>query len=588
MCISEKMRNRLYIYITLALALMPLRGALAQNKGRAKTSQQKSGPVVKTTPLAQIKISAAAVDSTTDASIIDAVQLYTQRNYPEALKALSSILSDSPKNDAAWYYKALCEMYQDNAPQAIKDLKTAATIDSTNYWYRVTLAGMYEALGEKELAIGEYEKITKAFPKKTDVYYDLVNLYISDGKLDKAIEVIDEIETVQGKSDPTVMTKYRILLQQQKPEEAHKVLKDFNDEYSSPQVLSMLGDYEMGMYNDSTALSYYDEALSLDRDYAPARIGKAEAFRMTRKYPQFFEVLGGIMKSDAIPSNAKADYLQALTQHTDSRFLGTFKAQLDSTFATGMEHHPADTSMLKAAGLYYYATGRVGEAANIFKKNMEVNAESVQATGMYLQMLAYSSQWKELAKESTEAFERFPKVPDFLELANTGYYNLKDYKSIISNCERIIEKAQGDTSITIPALSNMGDMYHQIGEVSKAYKCYDKVLAVNPNYAPVLNNYAWFLAISGKSLSKAYKMSKRTIELEPDNATYLDTFGWILHLQGKDLEAKPFFKHAMLYGAKDSATSLEHYSVVLESLGETDLAEVYRKQAAAKAEKEAE
>jgi Tfp pilus assembly protein PilF len=108
------------------------------------------------------------------------------------------------------------------------------------------------------------------------------------------------------------------------------------------------------------------------------------------------------------------------------------------------------------------------------------------------------------------------------------------------------------------------------------------VLKLDSSYAPVLNNYAYYLSLEGKKLKKAYTMSKKTVEAEPDNATYLDTFAWILHLMGKDLEAKPFFKHAMLYGGKDSAVMLDHYAEVLYVLGEYDLAQVYWSQAKAK------
>ena len=139
--------------------------------------------------------------------------------------------------------------------------------------------------------------------------------------------------------------------------------------------------------------------------------------------------------------------------------------------------------------------------------------------------------------------------------------------------------AAGDSAKTLSALSSMGDVYHMMGNAPMAYKCYDRALKINPDYAPVLNNYAYYLSEEGggsKDLKKAYKMSKKTIEQEPDNATYLDTFAWILHLQGKDLEAKPFFKHAMLYGGKESKTILLHYCTVLENLGEKDLAKVYK------------
>ena len=161
-------------------------------------------------------------------------------------------------------------------------------------------------------------------------------------------------------------------------------------------------------------------------------------------------------------------------------------------------------------------------------------------------------------------------------MKNVSCYNRKDWQGIIDNNKRIIEMAQGDTSVTIPALASIGDMYHELGNEKEAFKVYSQVLKINPDYAPALNNYAYYLALKGSKLKKACAMSKKTIEKEPDNPTYLDTYGWILHLLGRDQEAKTQFKHAMLYGAKESVTSLEHYAVVLEALGETDLAKVYR------------
>ena len=160
-------------------------------------------------------------------------------------------------------------------------------------------------------------------------------------------------------------------------------------------------------------------------------------------------------------------------------------------------------------------------------------------------------------------------------MASVGDYNLEAYDKVLDICTKVLEVAPRDSSKALRAWSTIGDIYHQLGDNKKAYKAYDKALKINPDYIYVLNNYAYYLSVEGKSLKKAYNMSKRTIEAEPDNATYLDTFGWILYLQGKPLEAKPFFKHAMLYGGKDSVVIMDHYAEVLYALKEYDLAMVY-------------
>lgn len=132
-----------------------------------------------------------------------------------------------------------------------------------------------------------------------------------------------------------------------------------------------------------------------------------------------------------------------------------------------------------------------------------------------------------------------------------------------------------DTTNLLVALSTIGDYLYQKGEKRKAYATYEEALGIKPDYAPVLNNYAYFLSEDGKKLKKALEMSRVAIESEPDNATYLDTYAWILHLLKRDKEAKPYFKHAMIYGGKESAVVLEHYSIVLKVLGETDLSDYY-------------
>lgn len=518
-----------------------------------------------------------------DGRIVNAVQMYEDENFTGAKTMLDAILKTSPDNDAAWYYRGLCNMRLKNAADSERDLKQAVALDSTNYWYRYMLAGLYGMTGRSVLTIDMYESLLRDFPKKSELYYGLANLYINQGQADKALKIIGDIETQFGKSDATVMTRFNILSRQERHEEAYNALEEYNKEYSSPQVLSMLGDYEMGMYNDSSALAYYDEALSLDKSYAPALLGKAETYRIARDYVSYFKTLDILMADrDATPAG-KAEYLQAVFRQSDPRFMKSFSSQLDSTVNIAVNAHPADSSILQTAGLYYLVTDRKEAAADAFKKVMTEFPDNVGATASYIQTLLYINDWDKVVSACDSAMVIFPQEAGFLEFANAAEFNRKNYPAVIENCVKMLRIAPTDSATFVTAWSTIGDMYHLLGDQSKAFKSYETALKVAPDNAPVLNNYAYYLSVEGKKLKKAYAMSKKTVEAEPDNATYLDTFGWILYLQGKALEAKPFFKHAMLYGGKDSATILDHYATVLEALGEKDLAKVYRQQAKNKA-----
>lgn len=521
-----------------------------------------------------------------DAALIDAVQSLQNGRLSEARSRLLALTSLSPSMDAAWYHLGFCELCRRDFRGAQKAYLKAVELDSTNYWYRDRLAIAYSMGGEEELTLATYEQMLKDFPKKTEVYYNLVNLYIRQGKPDKALEAMNQIETVFGRNDQVTAVKYDILRRQNKPEEAVKVLQDYNAVEASERVLAMLGDHEMAEYRDSSALAYYSEALALDPNYPPAMLGKAEVYRSRRNYPAYFNALTEFFGNEDTPAEDKSRYLGALLQHSDGRFIQNFLPQLDSLIDLGLSLHPTDSSLLSTAGMYYFGTDRADRAVDVFRSARDANPESVSASVTYIQVLGTRNDWEGVIAESEEAMQRFPEEITFLELQNAGYYNTKQFRKVIDNCERIIAKCPDDTSRTLPSLCTIGDMLYHLKDLRGSYKAYERALKIDPDYSPVLNNYAYNLAVNGQQLKKALAMSRKTIEKEPDNPTLLDTYGWILHLLGKDAEAKPYFKHAMLYGGKDSAVILEHYAEVLNALGEYDLAKMYRLQAKDKKKEE--
>ncbi len=507
--------------------------------------------------------------------ILSAVEKYNEKDIDGAMDILKNVVAENPEEDAAWYYLAQCAIIRNDLEAAEQCYRMASEIDPENFWYRYRLARLYSVTSRSELTIDMYEKLLEDFPDKSELYFDMVELYSAQREFEKALETLKEIETVFGMTESIAVYRFNLLRMLNRQDDAFQSLKDYNKEYSSPYVLTTLADYEMSMYNDSTALTYYNEALDLVPEYSPALLGKAETLRLTRKYDEYFSVLNKYIEGSGSPAGAKSDYLMAVTQRTDPKFLNSFKSRLDSVMNKALDIHPKDSMMLQAAAVYYYSTDRKDMAKKYFRDNLEFWPESFNASANYVEFLMYAEEWEELSRAGREAFGRFPMETAFLEMASVGDYNLKDYDKVLEICDKVLEVAPTDSSGTLRAWSTMGDVYYTLGDSKKAYKAYDNALKINPDYVYVLNNYAYYLSVEGKKLKKAYNMSKKTVEAEPDNATYLDTFAWILFLQGKALEAKPFFKHAMLYGGKDSAVIMDHYAEVLYALGEYDLAMVY-------------
>lgn len=519
-----------------------------------------------------------AAAQTVEANLVDAVQLYQDGQIDRARSILKTLSVAAPDNDAVWYYLALTQTVSNDLDSAEVSLQKAIEIDNGNYWYRRMLARLYLMRGKADEGTALYESLVKDFPKNGNSVYELLDIYLNGKQYEKALSALEEIEKQRGLSEEVVRTRYEVLSAMGRQEEGVEELEKYNREYSSAVLLSITGDYYLNDYQDSLARARYEEALMLDSSYVPALLGLGEVHRHQRRYPDYFKTVAPFFSSPDVPVSSKSMYIGSITRTIDPKILQLHRAGFDSLVVLATTVHPEDSTILTSAGTYFYATGRPEEAGKWLKASADAFPESLGQAAAYVQYLSLQKKWEELRDRSMDGFERFREL-GFLDYATMANYELQDYDAVIGNCEYLLSHFSKDRDLCLRAWSMMGDAMHSKGDMKGAFKAYDKALKIDPGYAPVLNNYAYYLSLQGKKLKKAYAMSKKTIESEPDNATYLDTFAWILHLLGRDLEAKPFFKHAMLYGGKESAVILEHYAVVLEALGETDSAQLYRNMA---------
>lgn len=556
-CIS--MFKRVTIFLCIAAALLIHMPSAAQKPSRQKPSAQ----LVETL-------------------VLKGVEAYGESRIKDAELCFETVLGECPDNDAAHFYMGMCKLVTRDIDAAEEHLKAAVRLDPGNFWYRYRLASLYAMAGRQEVTLAMYEELLKDFPRKSELYYGLFEQYVAQSRYDDALTILDHMDVMFGRTDEAAVARYRLLMELQRPQQAVDALLSYNRESSSPEVLSMLGDFEISEFRDSSALAYYEEALDIAPDFPPALLGRAEVYRMNRKYDRFFPLVGELMAMESVPAAGKVEYLKALTQRTDPRFLRGFKDELDKVHESALAAHPADSAILSAAGMYYLATDRKALADSCFRSNMLNYPDDGKALGTYCSFLSYTEDWNALDSLCEEALVRFPDTDYLLYYQGVAAYNKADYRKVIGVYQKLCDIAP-TTEDKVGAMGNIGDMYQMLGETRKSYKVYDKALKLDPGYVPVLNNYAYFLSLEGRKLPKAYAMSRRAVEAEPDNPTYLDTMGWILHLMGRDQEAKTMFKHAMLYGGKDSATILDHYAEVLFALGDYNVAFVYWDQALGKA-----
>ena len=501
-----------------------------------------------------------------------------------AYRMFQDLVKSEPGNDAAYYYLALLS---EDFLEKEAYFKRAIELDPGNFWYKYALASDYMNNKDVGKALEIFEELIKEYPRKTSLYYDIVSVYMANGNTDKAMDALDVIEAQTGKSESLAMARMQIYMQKGEQKQALDFLQDYYKDYRSPRLACILADYYASLYQEKEALNYYEEALAMDPDCVEASYGAAHIYRAQGKYDMYFKNIRDFLKSNVVPPQTKVEYMQDVLG--SGQFAQVFSPQIDSLMTDMYLSSPTDSTVTGLTAAYYYQTGQVDKAIGVYENIVETYPDDMGAAFNLCLIYYYSQDWDNVVDYTTAAIQRFEMPVDFLQLRGIAFWQLKQYDSSLEDYSTMLALAPKDSAVALNSYTAMGDLYHMMGDKKQAYKCYDKALRINPDHAPVLNNYAYYLTEGydqplkkpDATLRKAMAMSLKTIQQEPDNPTYVDTYAWLLHLVGRDVEAKAMFKHAMLYGGKESGTILEHYATVLQTLGETDLANVYFKQAQA-------
>jgi tetratricopeptide (TPR) repeat protein len=202
--------------------------------------------------------------------------------------------------------------------------------------------------------------------------------------------------------------------------------------------------------------------------------------------------------------------------------------------------HPDDPLISNLIGSYYYRTNRPQLSVEVMRESMERNPEIEDCALQYLLLLYTLQSWPELAEDATVAIQRFPTNQDLLQLRAIANNQQKNYEAAVEDYQAILKLNPRDTTVAKVTYASIGDTYYQLGDSKKAFSYYEKALKIDPDYNPVLNNYAYYLSLRKKDLKRAEEMSRKSNELDPDNATYLDTYAWVLFQLKRYEEAKQY------------------------------------------------
>src|SRR5262249_1848281 len=123
-----------------------------------------------------------------------------------------------------------------------------------------------------------------------------------------------------------------------------------------------------------------------------------------------------------------------------------------------------------------------------------------------------------------------------------GAYLLLAQLYVASNRqEEAIQKLNtfAEQNKSIPALMQLAGIHEQLKNFSAARDTYEKILAINGNFAIALNNLAIHYSEQLGQPDKAYEFAKKARDAAPNEPHISDTLGWISFKRGDYRGALP-------------------------------------------------
>ena len=429
--------------------------------------------------------------------------------------------------------------------EAARCAVAAADANSDNYWYNIGAANMLLNIGDNKNAIRIYNRMLYNDPYDESLHQYLAEAYLADEDYDSALACYDNIERLTGDMYYATMMKINILDRLERKDDILKELKrlsEANPDNIEYKTMLSSGYLEVDSIEQSRAVIREIEAMNPENCLLP--MAKAEYYRVTKDEDSLQVALFDAFSCPDLELNTKLamlkNFIYILLQK--DKDVSSFQ-KADQLFSSLIEAYPRSSDIRD-----------IGVLFNQNKSDAMNNAID-------------------------ESLEYFGEDSLYLSLAGSYYFYAEQDGKALTTLHKAASKMQQNTEVLSGIYAQIGDIYYKQNNVDSAFCYYEKAIEYNPKNLGALNNYSYYIAISGGDLKKAEKMSAITIAEEPANATYLDTYGWIFFKRGNYTLAELYTKMALDNSGDVVPEILDHYGDILYKQGKTVEAVRYWKQA---------
>lgn len=514
---------------------------------------------------------------------IEAMRQQSMGNYASAYELLTHAKDIDGNKPEVYYYLAMYLAQMEKDSLALTSLEKAVSLAPKNETYQERLAQFYIGNGKFDKATEAYTRLCDEHSYRTDAMKILLQLYQQEKNYTKMLDVINRIEQVDGESEDLTLSKVRVYELMNKPEDAHKVLKELADNH--PYDINyqiMLGNWLLQNNKADEAYSIFTKALKEEANNPYAQSSLYDYYKQHGDSAKAADMMEKILVSTEQSIENKLQFVREAIKENEQH--GGDSIKMLSLFNRMIAASPEETDIRELEVAYMkmkkFPTATIDSTLTSL---LNIAPDNASARFQLLQNKWSSDDWDSIIALSEPGTQYNPEEMVFYYFTGLAYYQKGEDDKALTFFQKGVAEINDKSSSDIVSdfYCIMGDILFKKGKATEAFAAYDSCLQWKPDNISCLNNYAYYLSLNNLNLKKAEEMSVKTIQAEPTSATYLDTYAWILFLEGRYEEAKMYIEQAISNDSTDesSADVYEHAGDIHAMAGDIDKAVEYWKQA---------
>ena len=459
--------------------------------------------------------------------------------------------------------------------RAYVDQYPKETEEAMNYSFLVARSGdIDEAIRVAERS----DTISGSMP---NILLQLAQYYNAKQDLDKAIATLERYERIEGKDPDIALKKFALMFMKKDTaallNESAQLVKE---NPLSTEYLLIRGNVMEALEMPDSALVCYQQAEAIDPDDGKVKLSMANYYLERGDSAAYDQKSREAILSENIMLDDKLEMMTRYMQNiiADTTADSRRGARL---FDGLLQQYPHEPKVLDLGAQYSATIGDYARAQELMAYATDLEPENPDYWIRLAHFHFAADEYDKAIATCEKAMAKLDDVPRGLLLiygtasslaedynrARGVYQQLLDLELpgalLTDDSQTMLQKAgklSYEELMRVAELFQMvGDGSFKSGDIESATKEYDVVLALNPESAIVLNNYAYYLALGGGDLEKAEVLSRKAVDEQPENPTYLDTLAWILYLKGQYADALIIQEKAMENISPEAESSGEYW-----------------------------